>query len=947
LRLAAAVAALVTLAGVGATMAAAAASGIVVSEFRTRGPDGGNDEFIELRNHSSAAVDISGWLLQGCASGSPGNASTRATVVADVVLGPGQSYLFANSTVPDYSGTVEPNQTYGTGITDFAASNFAGIRIVDTSGTVADGVGSPQSPCREGTGFVTPGTNGDNSFERIGGTADTDNNVADFTGPKTGDPQRWDRPADPAPTVASSTPGAGATGVATTSNVTLTFSEPVNVSGDWFTISCQTSGVHTASATGGPTTFTLDPTTDFAVEESCTVTVLAANVTDQDTNDPPDNMAANHVLTFHTVLVCGNPATRIHEIQGTGAAAALTGVRTILGVVVGDYQQTGGFNGYYLQEEVADQDTNPQSSEGIFVFAGASGLNVNAGDVVRVRGTAGEFSGLTQISSLTGAAVCASGASVPATPVSLPVMSVTDHERYEGMLVSYSQTLTASEVFNLGRFGEVLLSGIGRLPIPTAVASPGADAQAQANQNARSRIILDDGDNQQNIDPTVYPFGGLTALKTLRVGDTVVPGLTGVMDFRFSNYRIQPVGSVHFTASNPRPAAPDPVGGDLKIASFNVLNYFNGDGLGGGFPTARGAETPFEFGRQRTKIISALQTMNADIVGLMEIENDASPNSAIADLVAGLNAAMGAGTYAFIDTGVIGTDAIKVGLIYKPGAVQPDGDWEILTTADDPRFIDTRNRPALAQTFEQVGSGETVTVVVNHLKSKGSDCLPDDPDTGDGSGNCNGTRTLAAQALVDWIAGDPTGSGDDDVLVMGDLNSYTFETPIETFVDAGYVNLIREFHGLGAYSFVFMGESGYLDHALATPSLDAQATGVSDWHINADEPTVLDYNTNFKTANHVTTLFDPGPYRSADHDPVLVGLLLSVTHNELCDLTRLYSASTTVADSLCEKLAAAAAAAARDQAKTLKNYVNQVHAQTGKALTAAEAERLIRFAESL
>jgi predicted extracellular nuclease len=422
------------------------------------------------------------------------------------------------------------------------------------------------------------------------------------------------------------------------------------------------------------------------------------------------------------------------------------------------------------------------------------------------------------------------------------------------------------------------------------------------------------------------------------------------MDFRFSNYRIQPVGAVDFTAANLRPAAPDPVAGDLRIASFNVLNYFNGNGLGGGFPTERGAENPFEFDRQRTKIISALRTMDADVVGLMELENDASPNSAIADLVAGLNAATGAGTYAFVDTGIIGTDAIKVGLIYKPAAVQPVGAWQILTTAVDSRFIDTRNRPALAQTFEQAGSGEKLTVVVNHLKSKGSDCLPDDPDTGDGSGNCNGTRTLAAQALVDWIAGDPTGSGDDDFLVMGDLNSYTFEAPIRTFVDAGYVNLIRAFNGTSAYSFVFQGESGYLDHALATPSLDAQATSVTDWHINADEPSALDYNENFKSpgpTGHVTTLFDPGPYRSADHDPVIIGLLLSVTHAELCEVTRLYSSSVTVADSLCDKLAAAAAASARGQEKTLNNYVNQIHAQTGKALSAAEAERLIRFAGAL
>ncbi len=141
------------------------------------------------------------------------------------------------------------------------------------------------------------------------------------------------------------------------------------------------------------------------------------------------------------------------------------------------------------------------------------------------------------------------------------------------------------------------------------------------------------------------------------------------------------------------------------MASFNVLNLFNGngthqEGAAGGFPTARGANSLFEFDRQLAKEVSALRAINADVVGLMEIENDAGPNSALADLVAALNAAMGAGTYAYVDTGVIGTDEIKTALIYKPAKVRPAGAYRLLTSAVDPRFIDTRSRPVLAQTFE-------------------------------------------------------------------------------------------------------------------------------------------------------------------------------------------------------------------------------------------------------
>ena len=168
------------------------------------------------------------------------------------------------------------------------------------------------------------------------------------------------------------------------------------------------------------------------------------------------------------------------------------------------------------------------------------------------------------------------------------------------------------------------------------------------------------------------------------------------------------------------------------------------------------------------------------------------------------------------------------------------------------------------------------TAVVNHLKSKGSDCNHvGDPDTGDGQGNCNITRTNAAEALVDWLDTDPTGSGDTDFLVLGDMNAYAQEDPITVFRDAGYVDTIDEFLGGEGYSYVFQGQSGYLDHALASPSLAAQVTGVTEWHINADEPIALDYNANFKSPNQVETFYSDDAYRSSDHDPVLVGLSLN------------------------------------------------------------------------
>jgi predicted extracellular nuclease len=171
-----------------ASTAFASPSGVVISEFRVRGPAGGNDEFVEIRNTAAAAVDISGWRLQGCQSGTPGTASNRTTVGTNVVLQPGQHYLFTNSSSSGgYSGSVAGDATFGTGITDFAAGNYAGIRLLDAGGAVQDGVGALLSPCREGNGLVTPTTNSaNNAFHR---TEDTNNNAFDFTGPQASDPQ--------------------------------------------------------------------------------------------------------------------------------------------------------------------------------------------------------------------------------------------------------------------------------------------------------------------------------------------------------------------------------------------------------------------------------------------------------------------------------------------------------------------------------------------------------------------------------------------------------------------------------------------------------------------------------------------------------------------------------------------------------------------------------------
>ena len=579
------------------------------------------------------------------------------------------------------------------------------------------------------------------------------------------------------------------------------------------------------------------------------------------------------------IAACGNPATLIHDVQGNGTSSPLKDSTVeIEGVVVGDFQTSDNLRGFFVQEEDLDTDGDPATSEGIFVYDGSSpAVDVAIGDVVHIQGTVDEQYGLTELTSISSVEICSSGASVSPATVTLPLVSVDDWERYEGMLINIPQTLYATGNYSQGRYGEVDLSVGARLLTPTNVAPPGPMAIAMQAQNDLSRIQMDDGSTVKNPQP-LPPYIGDE--NTLRAGDNI-PELTGVLGYGYGVYEVHPTESVEFTRVNQREATPPDTAGNLNIASFNVLNYFTS--IDDGTPICgpsedmdcRGADSTEEFTRQRDKIISAITAMNADIIGLIEIENHAT-DEALQDLVIGLNDAAGPGTYDAIPTGPIGTDAIKVAFIYKPAAVTPMGVHAILDSSVDPTFNDEKNRPALAQTFKQNTTKEILTVVVNHLKSKGSPCDDlGDPDTGDGQGNCNLTRTAAAQALVNWLATDPTGSGDKDFLILGDLNAYALENPITAILAGGYTDLIDAFNQ-DAYSYVYYGQAGYLDHALASPELTRQVAGTTIWHVNADEPAALDYNDY-----NQSDLYNADPYRSSDHDPVIVSLNLLTVHMDI------------------------------------------------------------------
>lgn len=576
---------------------------------------------------------------------------------------------------------------------------------------------------------------------------------------------------------------------------------------------------------------------------------------------------------------CGDSATLISAVQGAGAASPEAGKTVVVEAVVS--RVTAFATGFYIQEEASDSDNNPATSEAIFVYNDAAVDYPSVGDKVRVLGKVEEYFTKTQIRR-TGLAAC--GTATPAQPVSvtLPVGNLTDWESLESMQVTFPQQLVVADHYNLGTYGELTLAP-QRLLTPTNQFRPGTpEAVALASQNSRSKIVLDDLVNGKNPATIIYPAPGLNMNNPVRVGDAVNANLSGILDYSFSAWRLLPAGTVQFTANNLREEQPAMRNlGNLVVTSANVLNYFNGDGQGGGFPTSRGASTAVEFERQADKIVAALSAINADVVGLMEIENDGyGSTSAIVDLVSRLNQRLGAGTYQFVQvpgSTALGSDEISVGMLYKPAKVTPLGNAVTTSTG----VFGFGNRQPLVQSFTQKSNNEVFTFAVNHFKSKGScpsGSSNPDRDLKDGQSCWNATRVKAATELTAWLATNPTGSADKDVLIMGDLNAYAKEDPIHTLVGKGFVNLVEKFQGNRGYSYLFGGESGYLDHALASSALSSQVTYAMEWHINADETTLFDYNMEDKTPQQQADFYQPTAFRGSDHDPVVVELALKASN---------------------------------------------------------------------
>jgi len=576
-------------------------------------------------------------------------------------------------------------------------------------------------------------------------------------------------------------------------------------------------------------------------------------------------LPARHALALTLLCTAALPpvaaaearAVDIGAVQGAGPASPLLGREvTVEGVVTADFRD--GLGGFYLQD---GGDGNPATSDAIFVQlaldpASEASDPVRVGSRVRVQGAVAE---LEERGGTRTALVPASiellrraDTDLQIAPQRL-VAPPADWEALEGMRVRIDAPLTVTGTDALQRFGELAVSFDGRQWQPSELARPGSQEHAaQAAHNARQRLLLDDASQQRDPAHIAYLAGG----DMPRVG-SVVSGAEGIVELRHGDWRLQLTGAPAIEAGA-RPAPPV-VPGNVRVAAFNLENLFNGDGHGGGFPTERGARTPQALDAQLAKLVATIRGLDPDVAALMELENDGyGDDSSLARLVRELNA--DGGRWRYVDAGHgPGTDTIRVGLIYRDDRIVARGEPVVLEGGP----FGERSRVPLAQAFQRRDGGEEFVLVANHFKSKGcSEAEGADADLHDGQGCWNALRLDSAQRLHAWLQSAPLGPGRERVVLLGDFNAYAMEDPVRWLRDdGGWTDAFAAAGVERPYSYVYGGLSGRLDHALLSPALLPHLRGAAEWHLNADEPDDAGY-----AGRNV-----PGPWRSSDHDPLLLG----------------------------------------------------------------------------
>jgi predicted extracellular nuclease len=822
-------------------------------------------DYVELFNPTTANISIAGWSVQYAATGNTSGYSVAAPLTG--TIGAGKYYLVRLGSQAVLGDDVAPydatgNATNGgtnisgtNGKVALASNSTALTGTTPTSANLVDLVGFGTANGFEGAAAASPSNNQSSIYRANQGCSDTNNNANDFS-------------------IATAVFRNSATAAVSCGGTTV----PVNAA---IVAACPAPFSVLAGA-GGSASFSASDTdsivtsatTATGTNAGITVTALNPSTADGGTLNGTLNVSAsvaagayNVVLNFANddsqtasctvpVTVQQAPGTQytIMQLQGSGELSPHPGVQTTEGVIT--LKLPAG--GFYIQDRNGDGD--PSTPDALYIYA--TNTTYNVGDKIRITGNitdykpaagARPYTEMTNVSNIT---FLESGAPITPTNITMP----TDLRPYESMLVHINNDLIVNDAQSIGDRSELTLSSVRR-ETPSNRYRPGPELQALIAANKLDLLVLDDKYFTQQ--PTSPYFA---ADATVRVGDTA-SNLTGVIDYgsignSVYGFKFQPlsVPDVVISRTNPRPTSGNFAASNVKVASANVLNFFTTFTNGASTTAAsgqtcrtgcRGADNMAEFIRQRDKI------------------------------VASLNAAYGSIVYDVVPApAATGTDAIRVAMIYKPSKVTLVG-----AAMSDAATIN--DRPPMAQTFKATNGGK-FSLVVNHLKSKGSCPGSSDvgnTDSGDGQSCFNARRVQQANRLISYfIPAVKAAAGDDDVLLIGDFNAYAMEDPINLLTTTGgLVNqLERYIRPIGMpYSYVFDGQSGYLDHALASATLSSQITGAGEFHNNADEPDFIDYNLNSSSTPKNQDLYVNNAYRASDHDPVTISLNLAPSFSDI------------------------------------------------------------------
>jgi uncharacterized protein len=952
-----------------ASPALAVSSDVVISQIYGGGGNSGStltNDYIELFNRGTTAVDMTGWTVQYASSG--GTSWTRTNLIGSIQ--PGRYYLVQEAPgaggttplpAPDASGSIAMSATTGkVALVTNTTLLTCGTALLPClpNATIRDFVGYGSSATFfEGAAATGTLSNTTAAFRAQGGCTDTDDNAADFS-VSVASPRNSASAGHScsAPAVSSTSPANGAVDVAANTDISITFSKPVNVSGDWFAIMCTATGAHAATVNGGPVTFTLDPTLDFRTAEGCRLTVRAAQVTDA--ADSSVHLSGDVVAGFTTVGV------RIHDVQGAGHLSPLADLRvgSLPGVVTalhGNGANPPLANGFWMQD--ANPDSDDATSEGVLVFT-SSVPSVQVGDSVLVNGNVQEFRpggaatnlSVTELSApaitlvsqgnaLPAPIVIGQGGRVPPTTIieddatgDVETSGVFDpttdgidfYETLEGMRVQINNAVVVGPT-----------NSFNEIPV---LADNGANASLRTARGGILARRTDFNPERIIVDDEVLRATGRTFPTGLNVRDTFTAPLVGVMDYNFGNFMVeltdQPTAVAHHL---PKESVTSGIPNQLKVATFNVENLDPTDG-------------PTKFNALATLIVKNLRA--PDVIALEEVQDSngptdngvVEPSQTMATLIAAIQAAGGPQyQYRQIDP-VNDQDGGEPGgnirvvfmfrtdrglsFVDRPGGGATNA-VVVVNTPSGPQLtfspgrIDptntafTTSRKPLAGEF--MYNGHHVFVVANHFNSKGGD----QPLFGrfqPPTRSSEVQRHQQAQIVHDFVASILALDSNADVVVLGDLNDFDFsETLTILRSDGALVELMDALPVNERYTYDFEGNSQSLDHILVSP------------HLNTS--TAPDYDIV-----HVNAEFAD---QASDHDPQVARFTLP-SFDSVCALSRLYSTSVAVADSLCADLATAATDPSQ-HASALAHFRATVNAQTGQALTWNQAQILLQLSNFL